>query len=330
MEYRRLGNSDIEVSVIAFGGWAIGGWMWGGADEDDALAAIEKALEMGITTIDTAAVYGFGRSEEIVGKAIAGKRDKVQVLTKYGMRWDTEEGSNPFDTFDEQGHPVRIMRNSRPESVITECEASLKRLGTDYIDLYQCHWADPGTGIDATMEAIEKLIEQGKIRASGVSNYSVEQMEQANAAVPLVSSQPPYSMINRSVESDVIPWCIEHNVGVLPYSPLQGGLLTGKITQDYEFNDGDHRKHSRFFRAENVRKVNAMLEQIRPIADSHNTTLGGLAINWTIRQPAVTAALVGARNPQQVEQNATATDFKLGEEEIRKIDELLDELKLDL
>ena len=330
MEYRQLGGSDIQVSVIAFGAWAIGGWMWGGADEADAIAAIERAMDLGITTIDTAAVYGFGRSEEIVGKAVAGKRDKIQIFTKYGMRWDRPEGLVRFDTVDMKGRPVKVMRNSRPDSVIEECERSLKRLKTDHIDLYQCHWPDPTTPIEQTMEAIRKLIDQGKVRASGVSNYSVEEMERAHEVVPLAASQPPYSMVNRGIEKDVLPWCIEHNVGVIPYSPLQRGLLTGKFTENYPFREGDHRKQNPFFKPGNIRRINAFLDEIRPIAEAHDATSAQLAINWTIHRPGIAAALVGARNVRQVKENVGAVNFKLTEEETTQINGLLDALRLDV
>ena len=330
MEYRRLGNSGIDVSVIAFGAWAIGGWMWGGADEADAIKAIEAAIDAGITTIDTAPAYGFGRSEEIIGKAVAAKRDKVQILTKYGLRWDSDQGNVRWETTDLSGRPVTIRRNSSRDSVIEECERSLKRLGTDYIDLYQCHWPDSDTPIDETMSAIEQLMQAGKIRASGVSNFNVDEMAAAHAVVPLASSQPPYSMINRGIEADVLPWCIDHNVAVIPYSPLQRGLLTGKFKPNHKFPKGDHRADNAFFRTANIRKVNALLEEIRPIASAHGASLAQLAICWAIRQPGITAALVGARNTKQVTENVRAAELKLSEDEMRRINELLDALELDV
>jgi aryl-alcohol dehydrogenase-like predicted oxidoreductase len=330
MEHRRLGGSDVEVSVVTFGAWAIGGWLWGPQDASDAVAGIRKALELGVTSIDTAAVYGFGHSEELVAEALDGrKREEVQILTKFGLRWDTDEGSQPFDTTDLAGRPVTVVRNSRPESVMEECERSLRRLKTDYIDVYQCHWPDKDTPVEETFGAVSTLLEQGKILAAGVSNYTVEQMSAARRAAPLASSQPPFSMINRAAERDVIPYCREHNVGVLTYSPLQRGLLTGKITEDYTFAEGDHRAGDRFFQPANVRKVNAFLEQIRPIADAHDATLAQLVIAWTIRRPGVTAALVGARNVRQAGENAAAADVSVTEEEVARIDEHLAALKLE-
>ena len=330
MKYRKLGETDIDVSVVTFGAWAIGGWLWGGQDEADAIDAIHTALDAGITSFDTAAVYGFGRSEELLGKVLAGRRDRVRIFTKYGLRWDRPgEGTLRFDTRDNEGNPVSVMRNARPDSVIEECERSLKRLNTDYIDLYQCHWPDPTTPIEDTMGAIAKLIEQGKVRASGVSNYTVEQMERAHAVVPLAASQPPFSMVNRKAERDVIPWCIEHNVGVVPYSPLQRGLLTGKITEDYEFGEGDHRADNPYFRPENVRAVNAFLDQIEPIAERHNATLAQLVIAWTIARPGITSPLVGARNRKQARENAAAADIELSEKETSRINELLSCVELE-
>jgi len=330
MEYRRLGKSEIDVSVIAFGAWAIGGWLWGGADEADAIKAIEAAIDAGVTTIDTAPVYGFGRSEEIVAKAVAGKRDKVQLLTKYGLLWDSDRGQVRWQTTDLQGRPVTIRRNSARRSVIEECERSLKRLGTDHIDLYQCHWPDSDTPVEETMSAIAELIEAGKVRASGVSNFNIDEMAATHAVVPLASSQPPYSMVNRGIEADVLPWCIDHDIAVIPYSPLQRGLLTGKFKPNHKFAKGDHRADNAFFRPANIRKINALLDELRPIAAAHDATLTQLAICWTIHQPGITAALVGARNPAQVAENVRAAELKLSDEEMQRINDLLDALELDI
>jgi len=324
MQYRQLGSSDVKASVVTFGAWAIGGWMWGRTDDENAIAAIREAIELGITSIDTAAVYGYGHSERIVGQAIAGRRDEVQIFTKYGLRWDSDEGTFHFEWTDADGVTKKIYHNARKESVIWECEQSLRRLGTDYIDLYQCHWPDPATPIEDTMEAIDKLLKDGKIRSAGVSNWSIEQIDKARQIVPLASNQPPYSMINRH-SRDVIAYCAEHGIASIVYSPLQRGLLTGKVTMDRQFSKSDHRAGNVFFRPENRKKVLDFLEQIRPIAEAHNATLAQLVINWTIHQPGITAALVGARNPQQVRENAGAADFELTEQEIRQIDELIEQ-----
>ena len=330
MEYRKLGNTDIEISAVTFGAWAIGGWMWGGQDHNDAIAAIRAAVDAGINSIDTAAIYGFGRSEELVAEAIAGRRDKLVILTKFGMRWDIEsEGTPRFETNTDDGKPVSIYRHAPADSVLLECERSLKRLKTDYIDVYQIHWPAEIDPIEETYGACEKLLQQGKIRAVGVCNCSPEQMEQVNNVVPLVSSQPPYSMVLRDAENDVIPWCIDHNVGVVVYSPMQRGLLTGKITEDYKFADTDHRKGNIFFTPQNIRATNKFLAKIKPIADAHSATLAQLVINWTTRQPGITAALVGARNKTQAVENSKAMDFTLTDDELQKINTLLAGLKID-
>ena len=303
--------------------------MWGGTDDDAAVAAIEKAIDLGMTTIDTAAIYGFGHSEQIVGKAIAGKRGNVQILTKYGMRWDCTDGELAFESTGDSGKCIRIHRNARRESVISECEQSLKRLGTDAIDLYQCHWRDPTTPVEETMAAIDKLLKDGKIRAAGVSNFTVEDIAAAQRVVPIAANQPPYGVLRRDIERDVLPYCVENNIGLLTYSPLQRGLLTGKVTMDRIFRKGDNRANSKLFQPENRRRVLEFLERIRPIAEGHNATLAQLAINWTIHRPGITVALVGARSPQQVEENARAADTMLSEGDVGRIDDELDRLQLE-
>ena len=302
--------------------------MWGGTDQKDALAAVQEAIEAGITTIDTAPVYGFGLSEEIVGEAIKGKRNKVQILTKYGLRWDTQKGHHYFDTQDAQGRPIELHRYAGKKDVIQECEDSLRRLGTDYIDLYQIHWPDPTTPIEETMLAVERLIQDGKVRAAGVCNYSVEQMELAEKVLVLSSGQIPYSMVNRGAEKELIPYCIKNNKGVIAYSPLQRGLLTGKIGMNHEFAPGDHRPSTPFFKPENRRKILSVLEKIGRLAEAHGATLAQLAIAWTIYRPGITVALVGARNPGQVKENVKAFDVNLSHDEIQRINELLERLDL--
>lgn len=333
MKYNKLGDSDIQVSAITFGAWAIGGWMWGGADKKEALAAINSAFDLGITTIDTAPVYGFGVSEEIVGEALKGKRHQTQILTKYGMRWDIKEGkenigSEIMKSQDNEGKDIDIYRHSSKESVILECERSLKRLKTDYIDLYQIHWPDIATPINETMEAVEILLQQGKIRASGVCNYSAEQMQTAEKTVKQATNQVPYSMVERKIEAELVPYCVAHNKGILAYSPLQRGILTGKITDDYQFEEGDHRPNTLPFKPHNRKTINAFLQKIKPIADGYGITLGQLVINWTIQQPAVVSALVGARNPQQVSENARAVEFMLTKDELSLINDLLADVKM--
>lgn len=327
MEIRKLGNSDIQVSPIIFGAWAIGGWMWGGAEEKDAIEAIQASIDGGATSIDTAAVYGYGVSEEIVGKAIKGKRDKVQILTKYGLRWDEKDGEYHFTWTDKNG-VKEVYKNSRKASIIHECEQSLRRLQTDYIDLYQCHWRDSTTPLEETMEAMNQLIKEGKILAAGVSNFTTGDMETAEKICPIASNQPPYSMILRGIENDVLPYCREHNIGVIVYSPLQRGLLTGKFSPDTKFKEGDHRPSQVHFQPENIRRVNVFLEKIKPIADKNNATLGQLAIAWTIAQPGVTAALVGARDAQQAKENLKAAEVKFSTDELQQIRKELESLEL--
>ena len=330
MEKRLLGKSGLPVSPITLGAWAIGGWMWGGADKKDSIRAIESCLDHGITSIDTAPIYGFGHSEKVLGEAIKGKRDRYEILTKCGMRWEGTKGEFFFTTNDNNGIQRDIYIYSGRQSIIAECEESLQRLGTDYIDLFQIHWPDNTTPIEEAMEAFRILLEQGKIRAAGVSNYSVEQMSIASGVVELSSNQVPYSMVRREIEEDVVPWCMENDCGILAYSPLQRGLLTGKITPDYPFAPGDSRPETPHFKINNLILTNKFLEEIRPLAEEKGATLSQLVIAWTLRQPGITVALVGARTEEQVKQNAGALEVDLSEEELNLIHQKLDKLQLDL
>lgn len=329
MEYRRLGHSDLKVSELAFGAWAIGGWMWGGADSKDAIKAIETAVDHGMTTIDTAAVYGFGLSEELVGKAIKGKRSKVQILTKFGLSWNEKKGEFYFASKDNDGKDVNIYRYAAKEKIISDCDQSLKRLGTDHIDLYQIHWADPTTPVSETMEALEILIKKGKIRAGAVCNYSLELMTEAEKTYAIASNQVPYSMVNRAIEKDIVPHCIEKNIGIFAYSPLQRGLLTGKIKQGHKFNDGDTRPNTIYYKEPNLSRILQFTDMLNEIAKELKVTLSQLVLNWTISQPGITCALAGARNAAQVLDNVKAADFRLTSEEINRINELISNLKLE-
>jgi aryl-alcohol dehydrogenase-like predicted oxidoreductase len=325
MEYRKLGESDLAVSAITFGAWAAGGWMWGGTERQGAIDAIRASYDLGVTSIDTAPIYGQGTSEEIVGEAIKGiPRDKVQILTKYGMRWDLTKGDFAFKSQDNDGNPIDVYKYSGKESIIKECEDSLKRLGTDYIDLYQIHWPDVTTPIDETMEAVQQLIQQGKVRQAGVSNYNVDQMKQAEKVLKLASNQVPFSMINRGIEDELVPYCLENKKSILAYSPMERGLLTGKIKPGHQFAEGDHRAGYRFFKEENIQRTDDLLQKIQPLANSKNATLSQLVIRWTIEQPGITVALVGARNAQQAIQNAKAIDVQLSAEEINFINQQLE------
>jgi aryl-alcohol dehydrogenase-like predicted oxidoreductase len=329
MEYRKLGKTEVNASVITFGAWAIGGWMWGGSEKKDALEAIRASIDEGVTSIDTAAVYGQGYSEELVGEAITGiPRDRLQILTKFGMRWDLKKGQHAFDSVDNNGNRISIYKYAGRESIIKECEDSLRRLRTDYIDLYQIHWPDITTPIDETMEAVALLIKQGKVLAAGVSNYNAEQMREAETAVTLASNQVPYSMVERSIEKDVVPLAIKNNIAIIAYSPLQRGLLTGKIKPGHKFSEGDHRPTTKFYKEENIKRINDFLDKIRPIAEAKNATLSQLVLRWTIEQPGITIALAGARNAEQAVQNAKAIDVRLSADEIHTINTLLGELAL--
>jgi aryl-alcohol dehydrogenase-like predicted oxidoreductase len=329
MKLKQLGNSAVHVTPIAFGAWAVGGWMWGGAEEGAALRAIRASFDAGVTTIDTAPVYGFGRSEELVGRAMDGiSRDKYQILTKYGLNWETPQGEFYFDTTGIDGKPLKIYKYSGATQVIKECEDSLRRLKTDYIDLLQIHWADSTTPIAETMSAVSKLIQQGKVRAAGVCNYNVAQVEEAWKTVNIVSNQVPYSMINRGIEKEVVPQALKKGMGIVPYSPLQRGLLTGKINRNHKFGDGDTREGNRFYKPENIDGANALLRKIKPVADGYGVSLSQLVINWTTRQPAMNCVLVGARDEKQVKENVSALNFRLSDSDLEKINLAIAEFKM--
>ena len=329
MEQRQLGTSGVMVTPMAFSAWAVGGWMWGGAEENASIKAIRAAYDLGITTIDTAPVYGFGRSEQLVGKAMEGiQRDKYQVLTKFGMNWLTEEGEYFFDTTDNEGKPFKMYKWASKNRIMQECEESLRNLKTDYIDLYQIHWPDGTTPISETFEAVQQLISEGKVRAAGVCNYNTSQVSEALQTIQLASNQVPYSMINRDIEKDVVPQAIEHQLGIIPYSPLQRGLLTGKIKPGHQFGEGDTREGNRFYSDENIKRTQLLLQKIIPIAEEHNASLAQLVINWTIHRPGVACVLVGARDEKQVQDNAGALRFKLSNEELNEITKAADNFML--
>ena len=330
MELIKLKKTDIEISPIAFGAWAIGGWMWGGAQKNEALNALKKSFDLGITTIDTAPVYGFGQSEEIIGEAFCDIRDKIQILTKFGLNWHDKKGSFYFSTVHNNGAPVDIYFLASKERVIRECEDSLKRLRTDYIDLLQIHWPDPVTPIDETMEALNILLDQGKIRAAGVSNYNVSLLDAASRITNIVSNQVRYSMLKRDIEKDLIPYCIKNSVDILAYSPLHRGILTGKFKPDHNFNKGDSRRDLPWYKKENVNKVNSFLEKFKTMADSKNVSVTQLVLKWTLCQPGISCVLAGARNPQQIIENAGAINVELSDEEISYINNLISKLDIEL
>lgn len=327
MQYRKLGNTDLELSVITHGAFAIGGNMWGGNEKQDSINSIHASLDHGVTSIDTAPFYGFGLSEEMIGEAIKGKdRSKIQLLTKFGLVWDGSnngKGEFFFDANDD-GKIIPMYKFASKENIIKEVEESLKRLGTDYIDLLQLHWPDSTTSISETMEAMELLIHQGKIRAAGVSNYSVEQMEEANKTLKLASNQVSYSMLNRSIENDLVPYSLENNSGIIVYSPMERGLLTGKYFKEDQLKENDHRNG--YFSQFDLDKVKNFLEKIKPIAQDKGATLSQLVLRWTTLQPAISVVLAGARNAQQAIENAKAISFDLSQEELNLINSELSQL----
>lgn len=311
MEKRPLGSSGIQVSVLGIGTWAMSGYVpaWGAVDDNESVAAIGEALDGGVDLIDTAPIYGDGHSETIVGRAIAGRRDKVVLATKCGLL-PTGDDSEP-------------RRCLAKDSILRECDASLRRLQTDVIDVYQCHWPDPDAPLRETMEAMVSLLQVGKIRAVGLSNFSCEQVAAAKEFGPVHSIQPPFSLLARRAAADLLPYCREHEMGALAYSPLAMGLLTGKFSantpirgvraQDPEFCGARYRRNLEF------------VDRLRPIAARYGRSVGQLALHWVIQQPGITAALFGAKRPSQVVENLGAAGWSIDEADLARIDELLDE-----
>lgn len=329
MEFRKIGNTDLELSVITFGAWAAGGWMWGGTERDEAIEAIQKSFDEGVTSIDTAPIYGQGDSEEIVAEAIAPLgRDKVQLVTKFGMRWDLAQGTLAMKSKNNQGQDIDIYKYAGRESIIKECEDSLRRLKTDYIDLYQIHWPDVTTPIQETFETVAELIKQGKVRYAGVCNYTAEQVAEASKYVNIVSDQVPYSMVKRDIEQELVPYVLDHGKSILAYSPLERGLLTGKMRPGHHFAEGDHRANVYFYKDENLKRVNEVLDKLRPMAAEKGATLAQLVLRWTVEQPGITIALAGARNAEQSVANAKALNIKLAKDEMAFINTLLADLHL--
>jgi aryl-alcohol dehydrogenase-like predicted oxidoreductase len=314
MKKKRLGKTDLELTRVGLGTWAIGGsgWVfaWGPQDDSDSIAAIHKALDLGINWIDTAAVYGFGHSEEVVGKAIAGRRDKVILATKCGLAW-------------KKGDPEPFGR-LKAESVRKEVDASLKRLGTDHIDLYQIHWPNPDADIEEGWTEISRQVKAGKIRYAGVSNFSEAQMARIAQIHPIASLQPPYSMLRRETEK-LFPFCKAHDIGVIVYSPMQAGLLTGKFSRERvaALPRDDWRKTDPLFNEPELSRNLELVENLKAIAAGKGRTVAELAIAWTLGQEAVTAAIVGARRPEQIAETSSAADWELSPEDIAEIERLL-------
>ncbi len=320
MDHRTLGASDLQLPVVTFGAWAIGGLFWGGADDADAIKAIHAALDQGIDAIDTAPAYGCGHSEILIAKAIAGRRSEVKILTKCGLRWDDTSGEFFFKLEDTpDGKPVSIYKNLRADSLIHECEQSLRRLNTEVIDLYQVHWPSTTAGAEETMGALTRLKKEGKIRQFGVSNYNKEQMSSALACGAVVSNQVRYNLLDRSVEAETLPFCRAKNLGVICYSPMALGLLTGNVPEDRKFPSSDLRSTHPLFTRENRRKVQEAIAGVRSSAQDRGATPGQRAVAWVLGQPGVATALVGARNARQVEENAAAAKINLSQDELTRI-----------
>lgn len=316
MQTRKLGYTDLYLTTVGLGTWAIGGggWAygWGPQDDTDSIRAIQRALDLGINWIDTAAVYGLGHSEEIVGKAIRGRRDQVIIATKCGLVWD-EGSTTPYGRL-------------KAWSVRQEVEASLRRLGVDVIDLYQIHWPNPDEDIEEAWATIADLVREGKIRYAGVSNFSVEQMKRIQPIHPIASLQPPYNMLRRDIEAEILPFCAANNIGVIVYSPMASGVLTEKFSRQWvaSLPDDDWRKkYSGHLQEPELSANLALVEGLKAIAARYGRTVSQLAIAWTLRRPEVTAAIVGARRPEQIEQTAPAADWVLPPEVLAEIDDLL-------
>jgi len=300
MQYRRIGHSDIEASVIAFGAWAIGGWKWGGTDANAAIDAIDVAIGEGINFIDTAAVYGFGLSEEIVGKAIQNHaRDKLVVATKCGLRWDIESKHLHVES-----DGKRVFRTLSADSIAWELDESLRRLNTDYVDLYQTHWPDPHTAPEDVIQALIKLKEAGKIRSIGFCNASINDLEAAIKTNQLDVDQERYSLLDRERAVDNLPLCADEKLSFLAYSPMAQGLLTDKLNASRVYNDGDLRIGNPRFSQENIGRITKVLETVASLAADLNLSVEHVVLAWTLQQPGLSHVLVGARNAEQAKHNA--------------------------
>ena len=311
MQTKRLGNTDLNLTRIGLGTWAIGGgnwkFSWGPQDDGESIRAIHRALDLGINWIDTAPAYGLGHCEEVVGRALAARKERPIVATKCGRCWDEQRQLFP-----------RIKR----ESVLAEAEASLRRLRVETIDLYQIHWPQPEEDIEEAWEAVNALIKSGKVRYAGVSNFNRSQLERIQSIAPVSSLQPPYSMLVRGIESEVLPYCGANNIGVIVYSPMQKGLRTGKVTRQWveQLASDDHRRNDPQFQEPKLSENLALVEQLKTIAARSGKTAAQLAIAWTLRRPEVTAAIVGARRPEQVDELIAAGDWPLSPQDMQDIE----------
>ena len=313
MRTRTLGNTDLELTVIGLGTWAIGGpWQFGWGDQDDAdsIRTILAAMDSGINWIDTAPIYGCGHSEYIVGLALRETSEKPLVATKCSLLWNEKrEKLNCLDH----------------DSIIKECEDSLKRLGVEVIDLYQMHWPQPEAQLEEGWEAMARLVQQGKVRYIGASNFTVEELKRVVAIHPPASLQPPYSMLRRDIEAELLPYCGKNNIGIVAYSPMQKGLLTGKFSAEHmkTLAADDHRRNDPNFNGEKFDRNLAIVDKLKGIANRNGKTVAQLAITWVLRKEEVTAAIVGARKQSQIEETVGAGGWVLGEDEIAEIETIL-------
>jgi aryl-alcohol dehydrogenase-like predicted oxidoreductase len=316
MQTRRLGNSNLDITLIGFGAWAIGGpdwaFAWGPQDDNDSIAAIREALDCGVNWIDTAAVYGLGHSEEVVAEALAGVQKRPYIFTKCARVWGADR---------------QIGKSLKADSIRRECEASLKRLNVDVIDLYQLHWPEPDEDIEEGWATMAKLKADGKVRWIGVSNFNVAQMKRARAIAPIMSLQPPYSMLRREIEADILSYCAEQNIGVIPYSTMGNGLLTGAMTRERiaDLPPDDWRRRNPQFQEPLLMRNLELVELLKSIAARHGRSIGQVAIAWVLRHAAVTAAIVGARKAGQMRDLVGAADLKLTADDVQAIEILLSE-----
>jgi len=320
VQKRQLGDTELNLTTVGLGTWAMGGpWQfgWGPQDDNEAIAAILTALDKGINWIDTAPIYGLGHSEELVGKALKQTKQKPLIATKCGLLWDEKNERAPC---------------LKKESIRKECHTSLKRLGVEVIDLYQMHWPEPEEDVGEAWEEMAKLADEGKVRYIGVSNYNVEQIERVRKIHKVASLQPSYSMLHREVEDELLGYCAQNNIGVIAYSPMQRGLLTGKFSQERlaGLPLDDHRRRNPDFHEPQFTATLQLVERLKEIADRNGKTLAQLAISWVLRRPEVTAAIVGARRPDQIAETAPASDWNLSEKDIEKIEKLLAERQAKL
>jgi len=310
---RRLGWTDLELTTVGLGTWAIGGeWQfgWGPQDDEESVKAVREALDSGINWTDTAPIYGLGHSEEVVGRAISGVSPAPIVATKCGLAWNEKREK---------------LGRLKAESVRAEVDSSLKRLGIERIDLYQIHWPAPAEDIEEAWEVIFDVIKQGKVRYGGVSNFTVEQMERLGRIGRVASLQPPYSMLRREAEEDLFPYCAQNDIGVVAYSPMQKGLLTGKFTRERvaALPEGDHRRRDTMFEGAQLSANLEVVEGLKDVARRSGHTPAQLAVAWVLRAPEVTAAIVGARKPGQIAETAEAGDWELSPDEIEAVETLL-------